>query len=248
MNVSQFSTAIFTLLISTVVLAKPVKFVAQDSPPFNFLDGKTVKGASYEIMTKVCEKLKWTCEMEIIPQKRGLAMAEAGEVDGVWGLIQIAEREKYLTHSATTWTSNLSYMGISGVTAPVKSSDDLKGFTVAGVRASASYKKAEELKEKIKDLKLVEVNNYIDAYKALFENSYGPKGVVVSSDDVGFYIAKQKNFTKLTTIFAAEKVQYKVGFSKKSDPKLVADFNKTVDDMRNSGELKTILAPFGMHQ
>ena len=109
MSVSKFSTVILTLLISGTAAAKPVKFVAQDSPPFNFLEGKTVKGASYEIMKKVCDKLKWTCEFEIVPQKRGLAMAEAGEVDGVWGIIQIAEREGYLTHSTPTWTSKPSF-------------------------------------------------------------------------------------------------------------------------------------------
>ena len=248
MNLTLASSLLITFSLSASAIAKTIKFAAQDSPPFNYLDGKTVKGASIDIMKKVCEKLKWTCELEIIPQKRGLAMAEAGEIDGVWGILQIPEREKYLTHSVPTWTSNLNYMGIKGVTAPVTKPEELKGFTIAGVRASAAFKKAEEIKSKATDVKLVEVNTYPDAFKALFENSYGPKGVVISYDDVGNFLAKQNKFDKLITVFNAEQVQFRVGFSKKSDAQLVTDFNKTIEAMRASGELKAILAPYSMNQ
>ncbi len=239
-------TTMLALSFSTAATAKPVKFTAQDSPPFNFMDGKEVKGASAAIMKAACAKLKWTCELEIVPQKRGLAMAEAGEIDGVWGLIQIAEREKYLTHSAQVWTSNLAYMGIKGVTATVAKPEDMKGFTISGVRASAAYKKAEELKTRVPDIKLIETNTYPEAFKSLFENTYGPKGVVVSYEDVGYYLAKQSKFDKLQTVVVQEQVQFKVGFSKKSDPKMVEDFNKTVEEMRKNGELKAALDPYGM--
>lgn len=244
----QLATLLFVSALSTETFAKTIKFTVQDSPPFGFTEGTEVKGGAAEVMKKVCEKLKWTCEMNVVPQKRGLALAESGENDGIWAIIQIPEREKYLTHSVPTWTSKLSYMGIKGTTAPVTKSEDLKGFTIAGVRGSAAFKKAEELKAKMPDVKLVETNSYPEGFKALFENSFGAKGIIVSYEEVGAYVAKQNKFDKLTTILPIEQVQFRVGFSKKADPQLVKDFDRTLEEMRKSGELKAALAKYGMNE
>lgn len=244
----QITSLLLVLGLSSEAYSKTIKFAAQDAPPFTFMEGSEAKGGSIEIMKKVCEKLKWTCEMNIVPQKRGLALVESGEYDGIWGIVQIPEREKFLDHSAPTWSSNLSYMGVKGVTAPVSKSDDLKGFTISGVRASAAFKKAEELKSKMSDIKLVESNSYPEAFKALFENSFGAKGVVVSYEEVGAYLAKQSKFDKLITVLPIEKVQFRAGFSKKADPQLIKDFNKTLEEMRKSGELKAALSKVGMNE
>lgn len=233
---------------STVVFAKTVKFAAQESPPFSYLERGKPEGASAEIMKKVCAQLNWTCELEIFPFKRALIMTESGEIDGVWGVIKTPEREKTFTLSNPVWSSNLSFMGIKGVTVPVIKVENLSGFTVAGVRGSSSLKRAEEIKEKISDMKIIEANSYPEAFKSLFANSFGPKAVVATYEDVGNYIARKDNFANLVTIYEIEKVQFRVGFSKKADSKIVDAFNKTVEELRRSGELKKILATVDMKE
>ena len=235
-----------SILFGLTVDAKIIQFAAQDSPPFNFADGHEVKGASYDIMVKVCEKLHWQCQMEIVPQKRALTLAEAGQYDGVWGIIQLRSREKYLNYSSPTWTAHLSYFAARGQLAPFTRANDLKGFTVIGVRSSASFEKAEELKLNVPDIKLIESNSYPEAFDDLFNNKYGAKTAVVTYSEVGHYITEKKHSKKSVLTLDVETVHFRVGFSKKLDKNFVTQFDRVLNEMRRSGELKKILSNYGM--
>ena len=197
-------------------------------------------------MVQACGKLGWQCQMEIVPQKRALTLAEAGQYDGVWGIIQLKPREKYLNYSNPTWTAHLCYFSVQGQLQPFATLDDLKGFTVLGVRSSASFDKAENLKLRVQDIKLIESNSYPEAFEDLFNNKYGAKTAVVTYSEVGHYIIAEKKFKKFTRMLEVETAQFRVGFSKKMDQDIVTQFNRVLSEMRKSGELKNILSSYAM--
>lgn len=244
-NLSFFLLTIFFVLFGQ---GKTINFAAQDSPPFNFAVGNQVKGASYDIMVKACEKLGWQCQMEIVPQKRALTLAESGQYDGVWGIIQLKPREKYLNYSVPTWTAHLCYFSVQSQLQPFAKPNDLKGFTVLGVRSSASFEKAESLKLKVPDIKLIESNSYSEAFDDLFNNKYGSKTAVVTYSEVGRFIIADKKFKKSMRMLEGETVQFRVGFSKKLDKNIVTQFDRVLSEMRKSGELKNILSKYAVSE
>lgn len=233
-------------LSASLAHAKIIKFAAQDSPPFNYAVGTEIKGASHDIMVQACEKLHWQCQMEIVPQKRALTLTEAGQYDGVWGIIHLSQRDKYLNYSDPTWTAHLCYTGVQGQLGSFTKLNDLKGFTIIGVRSSASFQRAEDLKQKFEDVRLVESNSYPEAFEDLFKNKYGAKTAVASYSEVSRYMIEEKQFKKPTQILNVEPVKFRVGFSKKMDLDIVSQFNRTLTEMRKSGQLKKILSVYNM--
>ena len=66
--------------------------------------------------------------------------------------------------------------------------------------------------------------------------------MIIGPVEIGFALAKKNKYDKLILVHTAANLPCFAGFSKKSDPKLLKDFNRTLVEMRTSGELKTLLA------
>lgn len=78
-------------------------------PPYAWYDGKTLRGASVEVVMKVLDAMKLPYELRYVgPFVRLLARARDGEVDIITELKRNAEREAFLAYAETSIFSNPS--------------------------------------------------------------------------------------------------------------------------------------------
>jgi ABC-type amino acid transport substrate-binding protein len=174
-----------------------------------------------------------------------LKQAENGEIDGVLSLIPNPDRAAYLNQSMTLIGSPVVYIAQKGKP-KLSDASQLEGWTIAGVRASSSLKMAQKLKDKVKNITFVEEDNNEDLVKKTALGRYGDKGAATGSEDVLMYFAK-KNNTPVDTILSLEVQDWTVGFSKKKmDEATTKQFNDTLAEMKKSGELQKILAPYSL--
>ncbi|MES2951005.1 MAG: transporter substrate-binding domain-containing protein [Pseudomonadota bacterium] len=233
-------------LASTPVLAKDLSFVGQDYPPFNWNEGGEVKGGMVEVMKKACEKLKHNCKFGIVPLARAMQMLEEGSIDGVLSLIPNADRAKFANFSPTLVVSNLSYFGAKGKAKKVGSLNDLEGWTVGAVRASSSLKLAVANQKQLKNMTVVEEVNNETLIKKLQGDRYGDKGAIIGGDAVLEFEARKAKLD-LELILGGEAQGFTTAFSKKSvDAATLAELTKTLEAMKKSGEVKTILDKFSL--
>lgn len=76
-------------------------------PPYAWYDGKTLRGASVEVVIKVLDVMKLPYELRYVgPFVRLLARARDGEVDVITELKRNAEREAFLAYADTPIFSN----------------------------------------------------------------------------------------------------------------------------------------------
>lgn len=242
----KYTALVLALVLATPAMAKDLSFVGQDYPPFNWNEGGEVKGGMVEVMKKACEKLKHNCKFSIVPLARAMQMLEEGTADGVLSLIPNADRAKFANFSPTIVLSSLSYFGAKGKTKKVDSLNDLEGWTVGAVRASSSLKMALANQKQLKNMTVVEEVNNETLIKKLQGDRYGAKGAILGGDAVLEYEAKKVKLD-LELVLSGEAQGFTTAFSKKSvDAATFAELTKTLEGMKKSGEVKTILEKFSL--
>lgn len=242
----KYASILLALVIATPTVAKDLSIVGQDYPPLNWLEGGEVKGGMVEVMKKACEKLKHNCKFEIVPLARGIKMLEEGGVDGFMSLIPSAARAGYANFSPTLVVSNLGYFGAKGKAAGVAGLKDLEGWTVGAVRASSSLKIAMENQKQVRNMSVAEEVNSENMIKKLQGDRYGAKGAIFGADAVLQYEAK-KHKLELVLILNGDAQGFTTAFSKKSvDAQTFADFTKTLEAMKKSGEIQSILSKYSL--
>ncbi|WP_319779263.1 transporter substrate-binding domain-containing protein [Maridesulfovibrio sp.] len=87
------------LLMPTCAFAKKKLIFATDSfPPFYYPKNGSPAGIQYELAKIVFNRMNTNFKIIFVPWKRALMMAEAGKVDGVFGLRKTKERERWLIY------------------------------------------------------------------------------------------------------------------------------------------------------
>jgi polar amino acid transport system substrate-binding protein len=242
----KYKALVLALLLSAPVTAKDLFFVGQEYPPFNWSEGSEVKGGVVEVMKMACERLEHHCKFGIVPLARGISMLKNGTADGVMSLIPNSDRTAFSLFSPTLVVSNVGYFGVKGKVKKLANLKELEGWTVGAVRASSSLKIAAGNQKQLKNMTLEEEVNTETMLKKLQHNRYGEKGVIIGDNAVLAYEAKKLDM-ELELVLDGEAQAFMTAFSKKSvDAKTFADFTKTLDAMKKSGEVKAILAKFGL--
>lgn len=98
MNIKKISLSFFMLSFFVIkpsaASAKDFLFVGQDYPPFNYLEGKEVKGGTVDVIKVVCNRLKHRCGFRVgVPLARALDMFKKNQVDGFLSLVPSEERK-----------------------------------------------------------------------------------------------------------------------------------------------------------
>lgn len=99
-------------------------------PPYAWYDGKTLRGASVDIVLTVLDAIKLPYELRYVgPFVRVLQSARVGEVDIVTELKRNPERDQYLAFAPTPIFSNPSSVFVrQGAPVKVSRREDLRGL------------------------------------------------------------------------------------------------------------------------
>ncbi|ABC30101.1 conserved hypothetical protein [Hahella chejuensis KCTC 2396] len=93
----------------------------------------------------VCESMAIECKLSAFPWRRALKMTEDGDVDGLFAVVKLPEREKYM------YVTEPIIESAYGVFVPTSSSlkysapVDLDGYTVGAYGPSAASRALEEI-------------------------------------------------------------------------------------------------------
>lgn len=74
-----------------------LRFVTEHFPPYTLLQAPGDQGAGpmAQLLLEACQLAGWRCEIKAYPWRRALRMAEQGEVDGIFTVVDTPERRQY---------------------------------------------------------------------------------------------------------------------------------------------------------
>ena len=238
--------AVLALALTTPLGATELHFLGQEYPPYNWSQDGRVQGGMVDVLRTACDKLHYRCTFTIVPLARALKMLEHGEADAVMSLSPNAERAAYAHFSPTLVVDNLAYFGLPGSAGQANSLQDLRTWTVGGVRGSTSLKKARENRLLIPDQILVEEVNSATLVRKLQAGRYGSQGAIIGGEAVLRHEAKIIGL-ELSAVWTLERQQFMTAFSRQNvDAQTLNAFFRTLDAMKKSGATRELLLPYGL--
>jgi polar amino acid transport system substrate-binding protein len=214
-------------------------------PPYlkGDVNGPARGGIAVELVREISRRLGLRAEVELVPWKRALKMAETGRSDGVTLLMHTREREEYLVFSdALFQTTDLVFYNKTALSGfEWQGFQDLKGFTIGLV---SGYTYGSDFLDAVTDLGLkVE---YTDSTETNFNKLYlGRIQLAVEEEHVARYLIRSHPWWSGKIGEARTPVAsytYHLALSRASEAaSLISKINEIIADMKEEGAIEQIL-------
>lgn len=228
-------------------LTREMTFVMDQFPPFTYEENGVAAGPMSDALRAACEVIKANCTLKVYPWRRALKMAEEGEVDGIYAVARIPEREAHFYISRPIIESTYGVFVHESSRLMYRGPADLNGYTVGAYGPSAASKALDGVAQAAPTLTMVvEVDN-ITLLRKLSARRYGELGAAVANVDVGNHLLMQEHIAGLRVAGIVSKTEYSIGLSrKKVSPQLAQEFDAALETLTKSGKLKEIAARYGV--
>jgi len=170
-------------------------------------------------------------ELKEVTSKTRIPMLDKGDIDAIIATMTITEeRKKQVNFSDVYFKAGQSLLVKKG--SDIKSVEDLKGKTAIAVKGSTS---AKNIREKAPDAKVLEFENYAEAFTALKAG----KGDTLTTDNAILLgmVQQDPNYELVGGLFTDE--PYGIA-SKKGDEGMSKKINEFLKKLQDSGEYKKI--------
>jgi polar amino acid transport system substrate-binding protein len=127
-------TIMLSLAAAPVAAAEAVHFTTEDYPPYNFRQGAEIKGAGYEQVILMMEKVDVPYSIDMMPWARAIALAETTAMHCVFTTAHIPERDGRFKWVEPLAIGRNLMVGHKGSGIDVKNVEEAKAYTVGTQR------------------------------------------------------------------------------------------------------------------
>ena len=248
---------ILVVLCGLPVQAEPWRFVTEDFPPFTYpregqrvaLDGPAAQGAGpfVEIIELACQRLKQACSVEVLPWRRALSLAEEGQVEGIFTVVDNPERQHYFHISRMLVTAHYSLFTGQDSTLVYRQAADLKGYHIGVYGPSGTAMILEELLKKAEDATLEMETDNPRVLRKLAAGRYGARGAVLMNRDVALYLQQQLQLENVREAGTVQPIHYGIGLSRARVSRDAFEaFDRALGELQRRGEVAAILTRHGL--
>ncbi len=231
--------------------AEQVRFVTEDFPPFTFAATTapidTPAGPFVDVISAVCAQLRIDCPIQLLPWRRALALAEGGEVDGIFTVIRSPERERAFHLTRMLVTSRYGVYARSASRFVFHRPEDLAGRTVAVYGPSGTSFVLGQHLTKVADVELILESDNRRLMRMLQAGRFGEQGVAVVNQDVAWHLIEQERLADIHEAGELQAVSYAIGLSRAAVSEAeFKRFNQALESLIADGTVARILRRYGL--
>jgi polar amino acid transport system substrate-binding protein len=216
----------------------------QDFAPFSYEVNGAVAGPAADVIRRVCEDMKLTCTMRLLPWRRAQQEVQEGKAHGMFVIGWNAERAKWLHFSPPLLNTEYGFFVREDNSLRFQQNADVKGYTVGVYGPSNTATALEAIKAEVKDLTIDVTPDDEAAFKKL---ALGRVQAVFSNRDVGHDLLRKLAIANVRYAGRQQGLKYYIGFSQKfADKAVVDDFNATFRALHKQGVVREILGRYRM--
>lgn len=239
-----FATAILAAAIwlsPTEVMSDQatLTIVADEWPPFSGQDLPN-KGMSLDVISTVLERAGYEVETAVLPWARIMAMTAANDVDIVGSLFFDPTMTKHVTYAEPFYETDVRLVRRIGSDHQFEGVKELMPFAIA---VGAGFLYQDEF-DKAEYLNKIEVTTTLQGMQML---AAGRVDLTLDSSDVINHVLRHDDPSLAGKIELApgalvtQQIHMAVGNSVEGRDKIVADFNRTLAEMRLDGSLADLV-------
>lgn len=227
--------------------AETLHFVTEEFPPFTFARGAQVGGAITEVAQAVCDHLQYHCSFAVFPWRRSLQLAEEGQVDGIFTVIDSPERQRTFHITPMIVTSRYDVYALRGNEFEYRQPSDMSGKVVGVYGPSGTSFVLGEVLKGVDNVQIQMTTNNQRLMLMLNAGRFGRNGLVVLNSDVARHLTTHNASYRVRRAGHLAEISYGIGFSRKkvSEAQFQA-FTQGLLQLTEQGRIATILQAHGL--
>ena len=237
------------LVAAMPAMAADMRFVTEPLPPYSYESEGRAAGPMVDVLQAACARLAWRCSVEILPWRRALRIAQAGEVEGMFSIVTppmtarprfhvsppvVEGRYVLLARSSETLRFDGEARALAGravgVYGPSGALDALNAL-IGGVPGAHVE---------------VETDNRI-VLRKLAAGRYGESGLALANEGAAQHLIREDGIVGLQTIGVVKTFGYAFGLNnQRIDAATAETFAKALQELCRSGRTAELLKPYGL--
>lgn len=228
--------------------ARDLRFVTEQFLPYtSAVEGRAV-GPMVDVLQAACARLAWRCEIEVLPWRRALGMAQRGEVDGIFTVVDSPERRQYFHVSPPVVEGR--YMLFARAGNGLQYSGDpqvLAGRIIGAYGPSVTALTLEALIEGVPRVRSeIEPDNRT-VMRKLAAGRYGEDGAALANEAVAQLLIREDGLNNLQPAGQVKVFGYAFGLSRLNvDVAQAQAFARTLGELCRTGRTAELLRPYGL--
>jgi polar amino acid transport system substrate-binding protein len=228
--------------------AVEMRFVTEPFPPYTYATEGRAAGPMVDVLQAACARLAWTCSIEVLPWRRALAMAQRGDVEGIFTVLDSPERRQYFHVSPPVIDARYVLFARAG--SGFQYSGDpqsLAGRVIGAYGPSATALTLEQLIEGVPRARSeVEPDNRT-VLRKLAAGRYGEGGLALANEAVTQHLMREEGITGLQPVGLVKTFAYSFGLTRQTvDLAQAQAFGKALNELCRSGRTAELLKPYGL--
>jgi len=225
-------------------------FVTEPFPPYTFEQNGEPAGPMVDVLKAVCTRLDWRCRIELLPWRRALAMAERGQADGLFTVLDTPQRQALMRASLPVLDGRYSVFARAGQAFSYTGAASLMGRQIGVYGPSGSSISLQALIESQPSGEpsqaVVEPDN-LTVLRKLISGRYGPDGLAFMNENVALWLLREHGLTGLQAAGVAKQFNYSFGLVRKRvSESEFRRFNRALGELCRSGRTAELIRPYAL--
>lgn len=242
--------AMLAVVVAMQAQAQPrdMRFVTEPFPPYTYATDGRAAGPMVDVLQAACARLAWHCDVEVLPWRRALGMAQRAEVEGIFTVVDSPERRQYFHVSPPVIEGRYVLFAragsglLYGTDAQV-----LAGRTVGAYGPSVTALTLEALIEGVPRVRSeIEPDNRT-VLRKLAAGRYGEDGAALVNEAVAQLIIREDNLNSLQPAGLVKVFGYSFGLSRQNvDLASAQAFGRALYELCRVGRTAELLRAYGL--
>lgn len=226
----------------------PMRFVTEPFAPYTYaIDGRAA-GPMVDVLQAACLRLGWACSIEVLPWRRALNMAQHGEVEGIFTIVDSPERRQYFHVSPPVIEGRYVLFSRLGNSFQYGGAPQaLAGRTLGAYGPSATALTLEQLIDGVPRTRSeIEPDNRT-VLRKLSVGRYGEDGLALANEAVAQVLMREDSIRNLQPAGLVKAFGYAFGLNRQNiDPAQALTLGKALYELCRSGRTAELLKPYGL--
>jgi polar amino acid transport system substrate-binding protein len=228
---------------------RAMRFVTEPLPPYSYLADGQPAGPMIDVLQAACARLDWRCSVEILPWRRALRMAQAGEVEGMFAIVTPPHTPRPRFHvSPAVVDGRYVLLARSGEALRFEGdAQQLAGRAIGVYGPSGALDALKALIDGVSGARAeVETDNGI-VLRKLAAGRYGEAGLALANEGAAQHLMREEGIAGLQTIGVVRTFGYAYGLSnQRIDAATAEAFGRALQALCRSGRTAELLRPYGL--
>lgn len=247
LQVGRLCLGLLLAQLSTAACAsRELYFVTEPFPPYTYAEDGEAAGPMVAVLKAACAELKRSCRIEVMPWRRALALAQRGEADGIFTIVDTPERRVYFHVSVPVLDAHYTLFARAGDDFRLDGErSELQGRTLAAYGPSATVLALDELVEGVPKVQtMIEADN-ITVLRKLAAGRYGKGGLALVNEAVALHLIRAEGLSGLQSAGTVKHFTYAFGLSRQRvNASEAKAFNAALVALCRSGRTASLVKPY----